>query len=60
MAGRGRDFHRRCDFLLENYDERKKARAQEIEGLSKSPPPPASIGAMDTGESIVDRSPVVP
>merc|ERR1719181_161042 len=29
-------LHAQCDFLLENYDERKKARAQEIEGLSKS------------------------
>jgi len=29
-------LHGQCDFLLENYDERKKARAQEIEGLSKS------------------------
>jgi chromosome segregation ATPase len=29
-------LHGQCDFLLENYDERKKARSQEIEGLSKS------------------------
>ena len=29
-------LHGQCDFLLDNYDERKKARAQEIEGLSKS------------------------
>merc|ERR1719230_781369 len=29
-------LHNQCDFLLENYEERKKARAQEIEGLSKS------------------------
>jgi chromosome segregation ATPase len=29
-------LHEQCDFLLENYEERKKARAQEMEGLSKS------------------------
>jgi len=29
-------LHEQCDFLLENYDTRKKARGQEIEGLAKS------------------------
>jgi len=29
-------LHEQCDFLLDNYEERKKARAQEMEGLSKS------------------------
>jgi len=29
-------LHDSCDFLLENYDIRKKARASEIEGLQKS------------------------
>jgi septal ring factor EnvC (AmiA/AmiB activator) len=29
-------LHAQCDFLLENYEERKKARGQEMEGLSKS------------------------
>merc|ERR1719456_979799 len=29
-------LHEQCDFLLENYDKRKEARAQEMEGLSKS------------------------
>jgi len=29
-------LHSSCDFLLENYDIRKKARASEIEGLQKS------------------------
>lgn len=30
------DLHASCDFLLENYDARKKARATEIEGLKQS------------------------
>jgi chromosome segregation ATPase len=29
-------LHEQCDFLLENYEKRKEARAQEMEGLSKS------------------------
>merc|ERR1719159_2380448 len=29
-------LHAQCDFLLENYEKRKEARAQEMEGLSKS------------------------
>lgn len=29
-------LHDQCDFLLENYDDRKKKRAQEIDGLSSS------------------------
>merc|ERR1719379_2185138 len=29
-------LHESCDFLLENFDIRKKARASEIEGLQKS------------------------
>eukprot|EP00746_Dinoflagellata_sp_MGD_P000288 gnl/MRDRNA2_/MRDRNA2_100510_c0_seq1.p1 gnl/MRDRNA2_/MRDRNA2_100510_c0~~gnl/MRDRNA2_/MRDRNA2_100510_c0_seq1.p1 ORF type:complete len:769 (-),score=251.18 gnl/MRDRNA2_/MRDRNA2_100510_c0_seq1:91-2397(-) len=30
------DLHASCDFLLENYDVRKKARTTEIEGLKQS------------------------
>jgi hypothetical protein len=29
-------LHEQCDFLIENYEKRKEARAQEMEGLSKS------------------------
>merc|ERR1719160_2393656 len=30
------EIHASCDFLLENYDARKKARVQESEGLKQS------------------------
>merc|ERR1719321_148144 len=29
-------LHKDCDFLLENYDERKKARAGEIDAIGKA------------------------
>merc|ERR1719199_2421277 len=30
------DLHAECDFLLQNFDVRKKARSAEIEGLAKA------------------------
>merc|ERR1719333_1540540 len=30
------NLHKDCDFILENYDERKEARSQEIEGLNNA------------------------
>jgi len=30
------NLHKDCDFILENYDTRKEARAQEVEGLKKA------------------------
>jgi len=30
------DLHKTCDFLLDNYDARKKARTDELEGLDKA------------------------
>ena len=31
-----KDLHADCDFLLENYDLRKEARANEIDALGKA------------------------
>merc|ERR1719387_2132699 len=30
------DLHKECDFLLENYDKRKTARASEIDAMGKA------------------------
>merc|ERR1719262_236815 len=31
-----RELHEECDFLVEHYEERKEARANEIDGLGKA------------------------
>jgi len=36
IDGKLLSLHKSCDFLIENFDQRKKARASELDGLQKS------------------------